>query len=51
MLGIPIYSDVDSEHDYVVQAKGAFEETVSGLHNLARYNVAVEIAYSDEGGQ
>jgi His-Xaa-Ser system radical SAM maturase HxsC len=43
MLGIPIYSDVDSEHDYVVQAKGAFEETVSGLHNLARYNVAVEI--------
>jgi len=43
MLGIPVYSDVDSEHDYVVQAKGAFEETILGLHNLARYNVPVEI--------
>ncbi len=43
MLGIPLYSDVDSEHDYVVQAKGAFEETVLGLHNLGRYGVPVEI--------
>jgi His-Xaa-Ser system radical SAM maturase HxsC len=43
MLGIPLYSDIDSEHDYVVQAKGAFEETVMGLHNLARYGVSVEI--------
>ena len=43
MLGIPLYSDVDDEHDYVVQAKGAFEETVLGLHNLARYSVPVEI--------
>ena len=43
MLGIPLYSDVDSEHDYVVQAKGAFEETVLGIHNLARYRVPVEI--------
>jgi His-Xaa-Ser system radical SAM maturase HxsC len=43
MLGVPLYSDVDSEHDYVVQAKGAFEETVLGLHNLGRYNVPVEI--------
>ncbi|HEX8456362.1 MAG TPA: His-Xaa-Ser system radical SAM maturase HxsC [Pyrinomonadaceae bacterium] len=43
MLGIPLYSDIDSEHDYVVQAKGAFEETVLGLQNLGRYNVPVEI--------
>jgi His-Xaa-Ser system radical SAM maturase HxsC len=43
MLGIPLYSDVDSEHDYVVQARGAFEETVLGMHNLARYGVPVEI--------
>lgn len=43
MLGIPLYSDVDSEHDYIVQAKGAFNETVMGLHHLARYNVPVEI--------
>jgi len=43
MLGIPLYSDVDSEHDYVVQARGAFEETVLGIQNLGRYNVPVEI--------
>jgi len=43
MLGIPLYSDVDSEHDYVVQARGAFDETVLGLQNLGRYNVPVEV--------
>jgi His-Xaa-Ser system radical SAM maturase HxsC len=43
MLGIPLYSDVDSEHDYIVQAEGAFEETVLGLLHLARHEVAVEI--------
>lgn len=43
MFGIPLYSDVDSEHDYIVQAKGAFEETMLGLHHLARYDVPVEI--------
>jgi His-Xaa-Ser system radical SAM maturase HxsC len=43
MLGIPLYSDVDSEHDYVVQAKGAFDETVLGLYNLEHENVPIEI--------
>jgi His-Xaa-Ser system radical SAM maturase HxsC len=43
MLGIPLYSDVDSEHDYVVQAKGAFEETVLGLQHLGRYDIPVEV--------
>jgi len=43
MLGIPLYSDTDFEHDYVVQARGAFEETILGLYNLASHNVAVEI--------
>ena len=43
MLGIPLYSDIDSQHDYVVQASGAFAETVAGLYNLARAGVAIEI--------
>jgi His-Xaa-Ser system radical SAM maturase HxsC len=43
MLGIPLYSDIDSDHDYIVQARGAFEETVIGIHHLARYNVPIEI--------
>lgn len=40
---IPLYSDVAVEHDYVVQAKGAFDETVIGLYNAAKYGLRVEI--------
>jgi His-Xaa-Ser system radical SAM maturase HxsC len=43
VLGIPLYSDAATEHDYVVQAKGAFDQTVLGLHQLARWNIQVEI--------
>ena len=43
MLGIPLYSDVDHRHDFVVQAKGAFGETMKGLLNLGREKVPVEI--------
>lgn len=42
-LGIPLYSDRAAIHDYVVQAKGAFDQTMVGLHNLARYRQRVEI--------
>jgi His-Xaa-Ser system radical SAM maturase HxsC len=40
---IPLYSDVPSEHDYIVQAQGAFDETVIGLYNAARHGLRVEI--------
>lgn len=43
MIGIPLYSDLDHDHDFVVQARGAFEETVIGLQNLGRHGVPVEI--------
>jgi len=43
LLCIPLYSDLQKEHDYVVQAKGAYEETVKGLMNLAEYKVNLEI--------
>lgn len=43
MVGVPLYSDLDSEHDYVVQAAGAFDQTLVGLQNLGRYRVPVEI--------
>lgn len=42
-LGIPLYSDTAGEHDYVVQARGAFDQTIQGLHQLARHRQAVEI--------
>ncbi len=43
MLGIPLYSDVDSLHDYVVQARGAFEETLHGFYNLNAAGVRLEL--------
>jgi His-Xaa-Ser system radical SAM maturase HxsC len=43
MVGIPIYSDVSTIHDYVVQSDGAFDETIQGILNLKRYGKKVEI--------
>ena len=42
-LGIPLYSDCAGEHDHIVQAKGAFDQTVSGLHQAARNGIRVEV--------
>jgi hypothetical protein len=36
VAGIPIYSAVDHVHDYVVQAKGAFDETVLGMRATSK---------------
>jgi His-Xaa-Ser system radical SAM maturase HxsC len=41
--GIPLYGDVAHLHDYVVQRKGAFAETVRGLYHLARADQSIEI--------
>ena len=30
MVGIPVYSDLSTVHDYVVQAAGAFDDTIRG---------------------
>jgi His-Xaa-Ser system radical SAM maturase HxsC len=43
MLGIPIYSDDPVRHDYVVQASGAFDETIRGILNLKSLKQKVEI--------
>lgn len=43
MVGIPIYSADPAVHDYVVQAQGAFDETVRGVLNLKRFGQRVEI--------
>jgi His-Xaa-Ser system radical SAM maturase HxsC len=42
-LGIPLYSDYAPLHDYVVQARGAFDQTVLGLHQLARHGINIEV--------
>ena len=43
MIGIPVYSDISSIHDYVVQADGAFDDTIRGIINLKSVGVRVEI--------
>lgn len=43
MIGIPIYSDLSHVHDYVVQADGAYDETLRGVLNLRQAGVPVEI--------
>jgi His-Xaa-Ser system radical SAM maturase HxsC len=45
MLGIPLYADVAEMHEYVVQAKGAFDETVRGLLQLRRYRLRIELRF------
>ncbi len=43
MAGIPIYSAVDAVHDYVVQARGALDETVFGILRLKDKGQRVEV--------
>jgi len=40
---VPLYADVAPVHDYVVQANGAFHQTVSGLYRLAEMHQNIEI--------
>ena len=40
---IPLYADIAGVHDYIVQAHGAFDETVEGLYNAAEAGLSVEI--------
>lgn len=43
MLGIPLYSDYPDQHDYIVQAKDAFSQTIRGLYNLAKRDIRIEL--------
>ena len=42
---IPLYADVPSRHDHVVQVAGAFDATVNGIYNLAERGHAIEIRF------
>jgi His-Xaa-Ser system radical SAM maturase HxsC len=45
MIGIPLYSDIGSKHDFIVQAKGAFDQTLRGIMNLERCGQRVEVRF------
>ncbi|MEX5683307.1 His-Xaa-Ser system radical SAM maturase HxsC [Pseudomonas silesiensis] len=41
--GVPLYADNAADHDNVVQATGAFSQTMAGLYNLQRAGQKIEI--------
>lgn len=41
--GIPLYSDLAEEHDFITGSKGSFQQTIKGLYNLAQYKQKIEI--------
>ncbi len=43
LSAIPLYSDVAQIHDEIVGVRGAFDQTVHGIYNAARYSLPVEI--------
>lgn len=43
MAGIPLYAPEPGLHDFIVQASGAFEETVHGILNLATLGQCIEL--------
>lgn len=43
MVGIPLYGAEPALHDYVVQARGAFDDTVRGILNLGRLRQRIEL--------
>lgn len=43
MVGIPLYGAEAQTHDYVVQARGAFSETVTGILRLGELQQRIEL--------
>lgn len=41
--GIPLHSDYSGDHDKIAGWKNAFNETISGLYNLAANNIPIEL--------
>jgi His-Xaa-Ser system radical SAM maturase HxsC len=42
-VAVALYGDVDTLHNEIVRSRGAFADTVRGLHNLALYRFTIEI--------
>jgi His-Xaa-Ser system radical SAM maturase HxsC len=42
-VGIPLYGDNNIEHDRIMGSKGAFDQTIQGILNLASFTNQIEI--------
>jgi His-Xaa-Ser system radical SAM maturase HxsC len=43
LWAVPLYGDTAALHDHVVQATGAFDETINGIYNLAESGHRIEL--------
>jgi len=43
LTSIPLYADNALDHDYIVQARGAFDQTIHGFYNATKHSLAVEV--------
>lgn len=43
VLEIPLYHSYYAKHDYIVQSKNAFFETIEGFYRCAQYNISTEV--------
>lgn len=43
LIGIPLHSDFYLDHDHIAQSENAFNQTLKGLYNLARFNFNIEL--------
>lgn len=43
LMGIPLHSDYEYDHDVIAGARGAYVETMKGLYNLAMQGIAIEL--------
>jgi His-Xaa-Ser system radical SAM maturase HxsC len=45
MIGIPLYGALPEQHDYIVQRRGAYDQTIRGILNLKRHGIRVELRF------
>lgn len=43
LVGIPLFSHASNIHDYIVQSRGAFDQTLVGLLNCYKHNIPIEL--------
>ena len=43
LIGVPLHSDYCGDHDSITRIKGSYYQTMKGLYNLGRLNIAIEL--------
>lgn len=43
IVGVPLHSDYEADHDTIAGAKGAYQETMYGLYNLSSIGFTIEL--------